>query len=106
QHLEIALDPLADARPQDLDDDALARPKLRAVHLRDRRGRERRRLERRERLGDRPAERALDDRNRLLGREWRDLILQLRELVADILRQQVAADRQRLAELHEDRAEL
>ena len=39
------------------------------------------------------------------ARERRHAVLQLGELVGDVGRQQVAPGRQRLAELHEDRAE-
>ena len=104
-HLEVALDPLAHAGAHDLGHDVLAGAQPGDVHLRDRRRRERRLVELLEHLGDRPSVGALDDRAGLGARERRHAVLQLLELVGDVGRQQVAARRQRLAELHEDRPE-
>ena len=78
----------------------------RRVHLRDRGGRERRAVELREHLLDGPAERRRERGGRLLAGERRHLVLELRELGRDVGRQQIGAHGQRLAELHEDRAEL
>ena len=72
------------------------------MHLGDGGRGERRVVELGEGLGHGPAERALDDAPCLRAREGRDAVLQQRELVGDVLRQQVAARRQRLAELDED----
>ena len=102
-HLEVALDVRAHAGPQHLDDDLLPALERRRVHLGDRGRRERRLVEALEDLGDRPAVGALDDRARLGARERRHAVLQLRELVGDVLGQQVAPGRERLAELDEDR---
>jgi hypothetical protein len=76
------------------------------VHLRNRRRRERLGVESGEQLADRLAERALERLNRELARERRHLVLQLRELRGELGRQNVGTHRERLAELHEDRAEL
>ena len=102
-HLEIALDIRAHAGPQHLDDDLPAVLEHRRVHLRDRCGRQRRLVEALEGLGDRPTVGTLDDRPRLGAREGRHAVLQLRELVGDVGRQQVAPRGERLAELDEDR---
>jgi hypothetical protein len=75
------------------------------MHLRDRRAGDRLALEFVEQLVDRRAERLFDDRDRDRRVERRHLVLQLRELVREIDRQQIAARRQHLAELHEDGAE-
>ena len=58
-----------------------------------------------EHLVDRPVVRALERGEHEFGGERRHLVLQLRELVGDVGRQQVAARRQQLAELDEDRAQ-
>jgi hypothetical protein len=76
------------------------------MHLRDRGRGERRALERGEHLLDGLAEGRRKRRRGLLAGEGRHLILKLRELRRDIGRQEVGADGQGLAELHEDRAEL
>jgi hypothetical protein len=51
------------------------------------------------------AESSLHFRNRQIGRERRNAVLQLRQLVGDVERQEVAARREHLAELDVDRAE-
>ncbi len=105
QHVEVALDLVLHARAQHLDDDLGAVHQLRRVHLRDRGGGERRYVEALEHIADRLVVGRLDDLDRLLGRERRHGVLQFRQLVGDVGRQQVAARRDRLAELDEDRAE-
>ena len=78
----------------------------REVHLRDRRARYRAsRSKRRNTSSTRPAVDALQRRERLLGRERRTRVLQLRELVGDVGRQQIAARGEHLSELDEDRPE-
>ena len=79
----------------------------RRVHLRDRSRRQRRVVEARV-AARRSARRARVsiDRARLAVRERRDAILQQRQLVGDVGRHQVAARRQDLPELDEDRPEL
>ena len=106
QHLEVAIDHLAHAGAQHLDDD------LAPVGAASRRGPGRSRRRRaasssklREQLGDRPAERCLDAGLRILAGEGRHAVLQLREFVGDVGRQQVAPRREDLPELDEDRAE-
>src|SRR5690606_4653576 len=106
QDLDVALDQPAHVRAQDLDDDLAAVDERRRVHLRDRRGRERLALELCEDLRHRAMERALEHCERDVRREWRHLVLQLRELVRERRRQKIPAGRDRLAELHVDRAEL
>ena len=75
------------------------------MHLRDRSARHRLRLEVFEHPADRSAEGALHLGHRKSGRKWRHLVLQLRQLVGDVGRQQIAAGREHLAELDEDRPE-
>ncbi|MOA08739.1 hypothetical protein D3C78_1285300 [compost metagenome] len=76
------------------------------MHLGHRGGGQRLALEAAEHLVDGRAELLLDQRHRLLGRERRHLVLQVRQLVGDVRRQQVAAGGQQLAELDEHRAEV
>ena len=106
QDLEIALDLLLDTGSQKLDDDLGAVVEGRGMHLCDRRRRVRLDVEACEDLGDGPLVSRFEYRDGLLARKRRDEVLQLREFVCDVARQQVAARRQRLAELDEDRAEL
>src|SRR5258708_6498369 len=74
-------------------------------HMRHRRARDRRAIEGAEHFGARLAigarERGLD----FAPRERRHRVLQLRELLGDVVGNQVAAHREQLAELHEHRAE-
>jgi len=76
------------------------------VDLRDGCRRERLPVEIGEHLLGRAAESPLDYPLRLPRRERRHLILQLRELVGDLPREQISPSRYRLAKLHEYRAEL
>ncbi len=75
------------------------------VHLCDRRARDRYPFEIVEQHIDWRTQRLLDKTDRHVRWERRHLILQLRELIGDIHRQQVAPGRQHLAELHENRPE-
>ena len=75
------------------------------MHLGDRRGGQRHRIERREGGPDRHAELALDDRLRLCAVERQHAVLQQGEIVDDVRRHEVAAGGQDLAELDEDRPE-
>ena len=94
EELEIALEGRLNTRPQDLDGDLARRRQLeglalfpdiaerfgpgqRQMHLSDRGGGDRLIVEVAEQRLDRPAELALDDRPRFLGREGRQLVLQL-----------------------------
>ncbi len=106
QHLDVARDQRCDVRPQHLHDDGLAVAQACGVHLSNRRGRERRRVELGEDIRDLAAERPLERLDRDRAGERRHLILELRELRRDLGLEQVRAHGQHLAELHEDRAEL
>src|SRR5882762_22112 len=75
------------------------------MHLRDRCARHGLSFEFLENLRDRLAERSLDLGQRELTGKRRHAVLQLRELVGKVRGQEVAARREHLAELHEDRAE-
>ena len=61
---EVVLDDVGDVGPQHLDRDRRAVGQLGEVHLRDRRARDRRRVERAEHLGERPAVHAHERRHR------------------------------------------
>ena len=108
---EVVLDHAGDVRPQHLDRHrrrrgAVLGGQLREMHLRDRRARDRLAVEAREHFADRAPVDALERRDHLLAGKRRHAVLQLRELVGDVRRQEVAARRQHLAELHEDRTEV
>src|SRR6478609_9063222 len=76
------------------------------MDLRDRRARHRRQVERPEHVAQRSPEDARDRRFGLVRGKRRHAILQERELVRDVGRQQVAPRRQHLPELDEDRPEV
>src|SRR5262245_52685565 len=76
------------------------------MDLRDRGGSQRLRVEASEDRRDRLAERSLDASLGELAVEGRDAVLELRELVGDVRRQEIAPRRDDLAKLHEDRAEV
>ncbi len=76
------------------------------MHLGDRRGGKRRLIELGEHLGHRPAVGALDVLAGYRAGEWGHPVLEFRQLIRDIFRQQVAARGHGLSKLHEDRAEL
>ena len=73
------------------------------MHLRDGCAGHRLPIEAQENLADRLAERPLDDGDGLLGRKRRHAVLQQRQLIGDVRRQQVAPGGQHLAKLDEDR---
>ena len=106
EQLDVALDLPRRVRPLHLDDDLPAVRQHRAVHLADRRGRDRLLLELEEqpldRLPELLADRALD----VLERERAHVVLQRPELGDDVRRNDVGPGREQLAELHERRAEL
>ncbi len=106
KHLDIGLDLAADVGPQHLDHDLLPVMQRRDMNLGHRGRRQRLAFEARVALGDAAAERLLDRRDCDLGRERRHVVLQLRELVGDLGRQEIAAHRKRLAEFHEQWPEL
>ena len=103
---EVGLDLPRRARPLHLHCDALAVRKRRAVHLPDRRGCDRRRVEGAERALERQAELGLDDLLDLLERERPHVVLQRAKLGDDVRRHDVGPRRENLAELHERRPEL
>ncbi len=89
QDFQVALDPLAHARAQHLDDHFLAVRQPGDMHLRDRRGRQRSRVEFRKHFADRLPVGALDDGASDLSGERRNAVLKPCQLVGDIDRQQV-----------------
>ena len=106
EQAEVARDLLARARPLHLDDDVIAVLERRAVHLPDRPGRERRRLDRLEDVLPRHLQLLLHHVDDLRLGQRRDVVLELRQLVDDVGRDEVRPRREDLAELRERRAEL
>ncbi|MCY1528890.1 hypothetical protein D9M68_640120 [compost metagenome] len=103
---QVGADHRLEVRADHLDHHFLAAAQLRGVYLGDRGGGQRLAVEAREQAGDLGAELFLDQRHRVLGIERRHLVLEEGQLVGDVRRQQVAAGRQQLAELDEDRPEV
>ncbi len=103
QDFQVALDPLAHAGTQHFDDDFLTVRQPGDMHLCDRSGRQRRRVELRKHFGDRLPVRALDDGASDLSGERRNTVLKPRQFVGDIDRQQVPPGGDGLAEFHENR---
>ncbi len=91
--------------PQDLDRRFPPAGEHGDVDLRHRCARHRLRVELLEYLGDRLAERALDLGDGELSRKRRHLVLELGQLVGEVGGQQIAARREHLSELDEDRSE-
>ena len=106
EQAQVAHDLVARGRPLHLHDDALAGLEPRGVHLRDRAGGERLRVDLREHVLPRNAELLFHDGHDLGLRERLDAILERRELLHDLRRQEVGARREHLAELREGGAEL
>ena len=92
--------------PLHLDNDFVAVRQRRAVHLADRRRRDRRLVEAEEGLLERKTEVGLDDGPRLRERERADVVLQAAQLGDDVRRDDVGPRREQLAELDERRPEL
>ena len=103
---EVGLDLARGVRPLHLDRDAPAVRKRRPVHLADRRGRDRGRIELGEELLDREAEVFADHALDVLVREGTHVVLERLELDQDVRRDDVGPRREQLAELDEGRAEL
>ena len=106
QQAHVAPDDLLDPRTHHLDHHLPAVLEPRRVDLRDRRRRQRLAGELAEDLLHRTAERIAHDPGRGLAGERRHAILEVREFIGDVLREQVAAGREDLAELDEDGSEI
>ena len=76
------------------------------MDLGDRCGRDRGFVERREQRLERTGELGLDQRSRLASREWRQPILQARQIEGDLLAEEIGSGRQKLAKLDKARAQL
>ena len=103
---DVVIDDRKHVRAQDLDRDfvtAILFLQPGKVNLGDRGRSDRYRVELGKHVACRTVIRLLDLRQRQMRIEWRHAILQLREFVGDVGRQQVAAGRQHLTELDEDR---
>ncbi len=87
EHGQISLDRLANSRPQDFHDDALAAAKRRPVDLCHGGGRQRLSLETRKELIGRLTERGREDLKRLFRRERRYSVLEFGELVGNVRRE-------------------
>jgi hypothetical protein len=105
QHIEVTLDLLKYAWPQDLGDNFGARFELRRMNLCDGGGRERFGIKALKNGLYRFAIGGIDDFDCLFGRKRRHRILQLGKLISDIRWQQVTPGRDCLAKFDEDRAE-
>ena len=106
EEAEVGFDLLRRARPLHLDRDPAPVRQGRAVHLADRRGRDRRRLEVEEQPLERVPELLLDHPLGLLERERPHVVLQPAQLDDDVGRHDVGPGREELPELHERRPEL
>ena len=106
QHLQVDLDALPHAGPLDFDRHFGAVAQHRAVDLGHRRRRQRLLVERLEQLVDRRLQLGLDDLHDAFGRHRLDGVLQSRQGVDVVRRQQVRPRAQQLAELDEARPEL
>jgi hypothetical protein len=106
QQRNVMLDHRLDAGAQDLDRDLAAIRQHREMHLRHRRRGNRRPVEGGEDLVHRLAIGLFELGDGQFRRKGRHAVLQLRQLVGDVQRQQVASGRQQLAELDEDRPQV
>ena len=103
---QVGLDLPRRVRALDLDGDAAAVRERGAVHLADRGGGDRGRVEVGEELLDAQLEVLADDALDVLVRDRADVVLELLQLDHDVGRDDVGARREELAELDEGRAEL
>jgi len=103
EHFKVEIDDLAHARAQHLHHHFVAVLQGGRVHLRDGCRGKGRRFEAAEYVRKRPAEGFLDHGDGNFTGERRHAILQFCQLIGDVDRQQVAARRERLAELDENR---
>ena len=106
QQRNVAVDLFLDVGTQHFHHHFAPARQARGVHLRDRRRRQRRGVEMLEGFADVLAERGFDDPARGFAVEGRHPVLQQRQLGRDVRRHQVAAGRQDLPELDEDRPQL
>ncbi len=102
---DILGDHLADVGPQDLHGHVAAVVERGEMHLRDRGARDGRLVDGAKDFRVRPAVGAVERRRGAIPGEGRNVVLQLRELVGDVLGNEVAAHREELAELHEHRSQ-
>jgi len=102
---DVAADHRQDAGAQNLDHHLASVLEHGPVYLGDGGRGERRGLETVEQFTDRLAEAGLDDPSGLLVREWRHAVLQFGKLLGDVVRQQIPAGGEDLAELDEDGAQ-
>ena len=105
QQREVVVDHAGHARAQHLDRDLGAVVQASEMDLRDRGRGDRLGVELGKYLADGAAQTALDFSDRQRRIEGWDVVLQLRELVGNIGRQQIASRRKHLTKFHEDRAE-
>ncbi|MNZ70471.1 hypothetical protein D3C78_888100 [compost metagenome] len=103
---DVGADHRLEVRANHLDHHFLAGLQLRGVDLGDRGGGQRFALEAGEDLLDLGAQLFLDARHGEFRRERRNIVLQVCQFVGDIVRQQVTAGGEDLAELDEDRPEV
>jgi len=103
---DVGLDLPRGARPLHLHRDRPPVRERRAVHLADRRGRDRLLVEVEEEACDRVAELGFDHLRRVGIRERAHVVLERAQLGDDVGRDDVGARREQLPELHEGRAEL
>ena len=103
---DVVLDLIRCVRPLHLDDDLIAVRQHRAVHLADRRRRDRRLAELEERLLERQSQLLLDHLAHLRERERRHVVLEAAELGDDVRGDDIRPRREQLAELDERRTEL
>ena len=103
---DVGLDLPRGARALHLDGDAPSVRERGLVHLADRRGGDRHRVELGEQALERVPELAFDDAPDVLERDRTDVILQRAQLDDDVGRNDVGTGREELSELHEGRPEL
>ena len=103
---EVGLDLVGGCRPLNLHRDLATVRQHRAMHLADRRGRERREVELEERAVHAQVELGLHDIANLLERDRRRVVLEAAELGHDVGRNDVGSRGEQLTELDERRPEL
>ncbi len=104
--IHVGLHDLDDLRPPDLQGDGASVPEDRPMDLRDRRGRHRNRVDRREDFRRRLPVLLAQDLLDLVKRERTDVVAQAGQLVDVRLREQVRPGAQQLSQLHERRPQV